>query len=341
MARIEERALLQLAARALIARGVPQADAEVTARILVTGDLLGVHTHRVDRAATYAQRVEAGGVNPTPRISAERAAPALVKVDGDNGLGPVVGMRALEEAIAVARELGVGISLARRSNHFGAVAPYSLIAAEAGFASIIASNASTTIAPTGGRETKLGNNPIAFCVPNPGGRPFLLDMALSVVARAKIREAVKAGRAIPDTWATDKQGKATADPKAALEGFLLPVGGHKGYGLALAVDLFAGLLSGASYLTHVRSWLDEPSEPSGLGHVFVLLDTRRLGSGDWLASRFSDFVAILHGTAAADPAQPVRVPGEIELARLERQRREGIELDDAVVAKLRALGAPA
>jgi ureidoglycolate dehydrogenase (NAD+) len=252
-------------------------------------------------------------------------------------LGPVVGLRALEEAMAAARECGCGIALARHSNHFGAVAPYSLIAADAGFASIIGSNASTTIAPTGGREARLGNSPIAFCVPNPRGRPFLLDMALSVVARAKIREAAKAGRAIPDTWATDRDGKPTTDAKAALDGFLLPAGAHKGYGLALAVDLFAGALSGSSYLTHVRSWLDEPSEPSGLGHFFILLDTRRLGSSDWLAHRMADFAAILHATPAADPEQPVRLPGEMELSKLERQRREGIEIPDPVLAKLREL----
>ena len=337
MGRIAEGALLDLAASALAACGVPRGDAETTARILVTGDLLGVHTHGVDRVVTYAQRVKAGGVNRAPGITVDRVAPALVKVDGDNGLGPVVGMRALEEAMAVARELGVGVALARRSNHFGAVAPYSLIAAEAGFASIIASNASTTIAPTGGREARVGNSPIAFCVPNPGGSPFLLDMALSVVARAKIREAAKRGVAIPDTWATDRDGRPTTDPKAALDGVLLPIGAHKGYGLALAVDLLAGLVSGGEYLTHVRSWVDEPDEPSGLGHFFFLLDARRLGSTEWLASRMADFAAILHATPAADPGAPVRVPGELELAKLDRQRREGIELDESLLAKLREL----
>ena len=337
--RIGEGALLELAARALVSHGIPRAHAETTARILVTGDLLGVHTHGVERVASYAARVASGGVNANPRLALERPAPALVRVDGDNGLGPVVGMRALEEAMTVARELGAGIALARRSNHFGAVAPYSLVAAEAGFASVIASNASTTIAPTGGREARVGNSPIAFCVPHPGGSPFLLDMALSVVARAKIREAARRGAAIPDTWATDREGRPTTDPKAALEGVLLPVGAHKGYGLALAVDLFAGLLSGGEYLTHVRSWVDEPDLPSGLGHVFILVDTRRLGSTQWLAERMADFAAILQATPAADPAEPVRVPGERELANLERQRRDGIELDEALVAKLEKLAA--
>lgn len=335
--RIEEAALLDLAARALRGRGVSAKHADAAARILVTGDLLGVHTHGVDRVASYAERVACGGIKAAARITAERVAPALARIDGDNGIGPAVGMRALEEAMAIAREQGVGVALARNSNHFGAVAPYSLIAADAGFASVIGSNASTTIAPTGGREARVGNSPIAFCVPNPGGRPFLLDMALSVVARAKIRAAAKRGLAIPDTWATDREGKPTTDPRAAMDGFLLPIGAYKGYGLALAVDLFAGLLSDSGYLTHARSWQDQPGEPSRLGHFFILIDAKRLGGEAWLAERMADFARILHDTPPADPSQPVRVPGEDEISSLERQRREGIEIDEAVLEKLRKL----
>jgi len=337
MARIGEAALLELAARALRGRRVSPEHAEAAARILVTGDLLGVHTHGVERVSSYADRVASGGINAGARINVERVAPALARVDGNNGIGPAVGMRALREAMAIARDQGVGVALARNSNHFGAVAPYSLIGAEAGFASVIGSNASTTIAPTGGREARVGNSPIAFCVPHPGARPFLLDMALSVVARAKIRAAARHGSAIPDTWATDRDGKATTDPKAALDGFLLPIGAHKGYGLALAVDLFAGLLSDAAYLTHARSWQEQPDEPSGLGHFFILIDAKRLGGEAWLAGRMTDFARILHDTPPADPSQPVRVPGEIELGNLELQRREGIEIEDAVLERLRAL----
>ena len=337
---IGEAPLRELAARALIGCGAKREHAEPAARILVWGDLLGVHTHGVDRVPVYGERLLAGGINARANIAAERVAPALVKVDGDDALGPAVGMRSLEGAMAAARETGVGVALARRSNHFGAVAPYALIAAEQGFASIIGSNSTTTIAPTGGRDARLGNSPVAFCVPNPGERPFVLDMAVSVVARAKIREALKQNRAIPDTWATDKDGRPTTDPKAALDGFLLPIGAHKGYGLALAVDLFAGLLSGASYLTHVRSWLDADA-PQGLGHFFVLIDAKRLGSSEWLTQRMKDFAAILHETPPADAAHPVKLPGEIELDRLERARREGIAIDAGLLQKLEALAARA
>ena len=180
-----------------------------------------------------------------------------------------------------ARNAGIGAAFARHSNHFGPVMPYLFQATEQGFAAIIASNATTTIAPSGGREARVGNNPLGIGVPAPGGDPVLLDMAMSVVARAKIRQAAKAGESIPATWATDREGAPTTDPAAALDGFLLPIGGYKGYGLSLMVDLFAGLLSGAAYLDHVSSWSVDPERPQDLGHVFILIDTARLmGSGD-------------------------------------------------------------
>ncbi|HQY47607.1 MAG TPA: Ldh family oxidoreductase, partial [Usitatibacteraceae bacterium] len=335
--KLTEAALAGLATRALAGLGLEARDAADCARILVLGELMGLSTHGVGRIESYGERIDLGGIKARPAIRVERVAPAMARVDGDNGVGPLVGMRALQAAIALARETGVGAVFARASNHFGPVAPYSLIAAEAGFASIIGSNATTTIAPTGGREARLGNSPVGFCVPNPGGRPVILDMALSMVARAKIRNAAKRGESIPPTWATDREGNPTTDPKAALDGFLLPIGGHKGYGLALIVDLFAGLLSGAAYLTHVSSWSDNPEAPQDLGHFFFVIDASRLGPADWLAARMRDFAAILHDTPPADPAAPVLLPGEIELDRLDLHRRDGLALDPALLARLEAL----
>lgn len=336
-----EGELQALAARAFVGLGVRARDAEDTARILVLGDLFGHATHGVSRIESYGERLEIGGINRAPLIRVEEAAPAIARVDGDNGLGPVVGMRALNEAMARARHLGVGVALARASNHFGAIAPYCWLAAREGFASIVGSNSTTTIAPTGGREARLGNSPLGFGIPGEDGRPVILDMALSVVARAKIRAALSRGESIPDTWATDREGRATTDPKAALDGFLLPIGGYKGYGLALVVDLFAGVLSGASYLTHVKSWSEDPGAAQDLGHFFVLIDTARLGSREWLVERMADFAAILHDTPPAEAGKPVRLPGEIELGNFERQRREGVAVDPKVLALLERYAARA
>ena len=338
-ATVSEARLGELAAHALRGFGLTPQDAADASRILVLADLLGLTTHGVSRIESYGERLERGGIKARPDIRCERVAPTMVRVDGDNGVGPLVGVRALEAAMEMARESGMAIAFARGSNHFGPVAPYCLIAAEAGFASIIGSNATTTIAPWGGRDERLGNNPLGLCVPNPAGDPVVLDMAMSVVARAKIRQALARGEQIPPTWATDREGLPTTDPRAALEGFLLPAGGYKGYGLALMVDLFAGLLSGAAYLTHVRSWVDNPDEPQDLGHFFLLIDTRPLGAASWLAECLADFCAILHSTRPADAGAPVLLPGETELKNMARQRREGISVDIAVLAKIEAFAA--
>ena len=340
-ARLREDDLAALATRALVALGLRPADAADAARILVLGDLFGLHTHGVARIEQYGERIALGGIKAQPAIRVEHAAPTIARVDGDNGLGPLVGCRALEAAMAMAREFGTGVAFARASNHFGPVAPYNYLAAAEGFASIAGSNSTTTIAPTGGAEARLGNSPVGFGVPSPGGAPVILDMAVSVVARAKIRDAMKRGEAIPDTWATDRSGRPTTDPKAALEGFLQPIGGYKGYGLALIVDLFAGLLSGAAYLTHVQSWSDAPERPQDLGHFFIAIDTRALGDASWLAERMADFAAILRSTPPSDPATPVRLPGETVLERLALHRRDGVALDPAVRAGLERLAARA
>ena len=325
--------LLELAGDALRSYGLDRKDSLDSARVLVLADLFGISTHGVMRIESYGERLAIGGIDPIAIIKVERKSSAIAMVDGANAVGPLVGMRSLDAAIEGARETGVGVAFARASNHFGPIASYAWIAQEQGYASIIGSNASVTIAPTGGSDTRLGNNPLGLCVPNPGGDPVMLDMAMSVVARGKIRQALSRGEAIPDTWATDAAGRSTTDPRAALDGILLPFGGYKGYGLALMVDLFAGLLSGAAFLTHVKSWVDEPELPQNLGHFFILIDTARLGLTD-LGARIKDFEQILHASPPVDPALPVRLPGAQEIARMKAQGRDGIALDAKVLAFL-------
>lgn len=324
--RIPEDELLALAARALARCGMTDDEARDAARILVLADLFGLSTHGVSRVESYGDRLKLGGIAARPQITVEQVAPTLARLDGGNGVGTLVGMRALDTAMRMARENGTGIVFARGSNHFGPISPYAYLAAQEGFASMVCSNATLTITPWGGREARLGNNPIGFGIPNPEGPPIILDMAISVAARAKIRQALQRGEQIPGTWATDAEGRPTTDPRAALDGFLQPMGGHKGYGLALIVDLLAGVLSGAAYLTHVQSWVDAPDVPQNLGHFFLLFDTRKLGGAGWLAQRMADFRAILLDTPPADPDRPVLVPGDIEMAKLQRQREHGIDL---------------
>jgi LDH2 family malate/lactate/ureidoglycolate dehydrogenase len=326
-ATIPEADLLALATQALQRGGMRAEDAALAARVLVLADLFGLRTHGISRIPQYLDRVRLGGIDAAAEVQMERVAPALAMVDGRNGVGPLVGMRALEAALEGARAAGIGAAFARGSNHFGPIMPYAMLAAEQG----------TTIAPWGGRDTRLGNNPLGIGVPNPGGDPIILDMALSVAARAKIREQAARGEPIPEGWAADAEGRPTTDAAAALKGFLLPVGGHKGYGLAVMVDLFAGLLSGASYLTRVRAWDKEPGIAQDLGHVFIALDATKLGLD--LRDRMADFAAIIHETPAADPARPVMLPGEREMQSMHRARREGVRVAAADLARVEALAA--
>ncbi len=331
---VSESQLLDVAALALRSFGVPERHAADAAKVLVMAEMMGITTHGASRVPQYGERLQIGGIKADAAIAASRVAPAMATLDGDNGLGPAIGMAALTEAMEMARVCGIGAVFVRHSNHFGPIAPYALLAAEAGFASFIASNATTTIAPTGGADARLGNNPLGFGFPNPGGDPVILDMAMSVVARAKIRNAENSGQPIPEGWGTDAQGRPTTDPTAALKGFLLPMGGYKGYGLSLCVDLMTGMLANASYLTHVKSWSNEPEAAQDLGHSFILIDTTRLMPSERLGERMEDFVGILHNTPRSDPKVAVQLPGERELKNLRRARHNGISLPAALLANL-------
>jgi LDH2 family malate/lactate/ureidoglycolate dehydrogenase len=336
---IPEAQLLELSTRALTRGGMPEAEAAEAARVLVLADMFGLRTHGVSRVAQYLERVRLGGIDPRAAVQTMRMAPGLSMIDGRNGIGPLVGMRALQAAMVSAREVGIGAAFARGSNHFGPVLPYAFLAAQEGFASFIASNATTTIAPWGGKDTRVGNNPMGIGMPNPGGDPIILDIALSVAARAKIRKLAEQGASMPEGWATDADGRPTTDPNAGLKGFLLPVGGHKGYGLAVMIDLLAGLLSGAAYLTHVQAWDKNPGAAQNLGHVFILIDTSRLQTREWLQEHMADFGAILRETPAADPASPVMAPGDREMATYARRKRDGVVVSTADLSAVEALAA--
>ena len=261
----------------------------------------------------------------------------MALVDGDNGLGPAVAMAALEAGLAMAAESGIAYLGCRNSNHLGALAPYALKTCEKGFVLICGTNASTTIAPWGGREARLGNNPLSIAAPCPEAPHFILDMAMSVAARGKIRKARDEGAAIPEGWAVDAAGKPTTDPVAALEGFLLPFGGHKGSGLSQAVDMLAGVLSGARFLTDITPWTDFPERPSGTGHFFLLLDPARLLGAEAYGQAIDRFRHLIRSTPPAEVTQPVQIPGEREQARRVEALAKGVEIPAELMAKIEAL----
>src|SRR5262249_34382379 len=235
------------ARRLLLAHGVPEPDAATVAACLVGADLRGVDTHGPCPLPGYLARLRPGLINPRPVLKPERVTPAVAALDGQNGFGFVVGTRAMQEAIAIAREFGVGVVLARRSTHFGMAAAYVLQALDAGLISLVFSNASPAMPPWGARTALLGTNPFAAGAPAGRHPPFLLDMSPAVAARGKIRRAERRGEKIPLGYALDADGLPTCDPKAALGGVVLPIGTYKGSGLSMLMDIFGGVISGANY----------------------------------------------------------------------------------------------
>ncbi|WP_353475084.1 Ldh family oxidoreductase [Salipiger sp. H15] len=337
--RVAEEEARALARDAFLRAGLPPRAAEATAGQLVLAEMMGITTHGLNRVKTYIDRLARGVADPAALPVVERPAPALLRVDGRNALGTVVMVEALSAAMEAARATGIAAAFCRHSTHFGAAAPYCHLACEAGFAAIVLSNATPVIPPAGGREARLGNNPIAVALPDPGGAHVIFDAALSVSSRSAIRRARDEGRPIPPHWATDRHGAPTTDAQAALSGLLLPIGGTKGAGLALSVDLLAGVLSGAGFLDRIPDLEATPGARQDLGHVLILIDADRLLPAAERGPRLDAFRRSLCTSAPLDPAAPVRLPSDRARAQMARAKRDGLPLPAALLAELRQLAA--
>ncbi|GMQ95896.1 MAG: Ldh family oxidoreductase [Gammaproteobacteria bacterium] len=334
---IDVSSLTQLSDDAFRHAGLSVENAGISTRILVDAEMMGLSPHGVIRIPEYANRLLRGGVDPNAAIRVDKRAPTLAIVDGNNALGTVVGSEALDAALEMVAETGLAYVGCRNSNHFGALAPYGLRACDAGYVLIAGTNASTTMAPWGGREIRIGNNPLCIAAPCADGVHFILDMATSVAARGKIRAAQKAGSPIPQGWAADRSGIPTTDASEALAGSLLPFGGHKGSGLSMAVDILSGALTGAEFLTDVSSWSENPDAPSGVGHFFVLVDPDRLLGPGAFASAMDRFKSIVLSTPSANATIPVVLPGQREQERRRAAMEDGITVPGDLLASIRAL----
>jgi LDH2 family malate/lactate/ureidoglycolate dehydrogenase len=276
-------------------------------------------------------------MKPCPNITVKSLAPAVKIVYGDDGLGPVVAARGMKEAMDLAKEMGIGFAGCKDSNHFGAAAPYPLMACKERMIGIVGTNAVPTIAPWGGLEQLVGNNPIAIGVPYEGSAPFVLDMAMSVSSRGRIREMAARKERIPEGWALDSQGRPTTDPLEGLKGFVLPIGAYKGYGLAVAMDILSGVLTGGAFSTGAKSLIQQWEEPTHLGHFFIAIDPIRFMPWEVFSDRMKQLCDMLRGARRIDPQNPVLTAGEPE-AELECIRRmNGIPVDSKTLTALKGL----
>jgi len=332
--------------------GIPEQDARITSDVLVTADLRGIDSHGVARLRRYVDGLRTGVMVARPEVTVLRETPATALIDAGAGLGQPVSHQAMQKAIQKALEVGAGFVALRNSNHYGIAGYYAMMALEHDCIGMSMTNADVLVVPTFGRDTMLGTNPIAVAAPANKERPFILDMATSTVPRGKLEVCERQGKPVPMGWATDECGLGTDDAHRVLEnlkkragGGLLPLGGegellsgHKGYGLALWVDVFCAVLSGAAYATLVYPKTpDGKPMPANLGHFFGAWRVDAFRPVNEFKAAMDDLQQRLKNAPKAEGQDRIYIHGEKEYEKMEHYSRDGIPINPKVVEDLKAI----
>ena len=336
--RVRFEALRDFIQSAFVAQGLPEADAAQVAGLMAQADLQGSDGHGVIRLPQYTKRIQAGGINVRPDIRVVREKAAMAVIDGDNGMGHLVVSRAVDLAIAKARECGIGWVSTRYSNHAGPASLYASKPLEHQMLGLyFAVGNANHLPPWGGMEMLLSTNPIAAAFPGDDEPPVVLDMATTVAAYGKVKARAKRGEAMPVGWMIDREGKPLTDPARANEGFLLPIGEHKGYGLALMVGLFAGTLGGAAMGREVIDFNADHTSVTNTGQAILVLDLAAFGDPAAFRQSVDALVRDIRGSARLPGVERIWLPGEQSHLRREAARVEGIPLASTLVTELDSL----
>ena len=318
----------------LTSLGMSREHAETTADVLVSTDARGVSSHGVKSLRGYVRRLRGGGlkVNAQPHVVKE--GPSWAGVDGDNAIGMVTSTFAMRQAMEKARGKGIGLAVLRESCHFGAAGHYAAMAAAEGFIALAMANDIPSVIAPGSRGAITGTNPLAYAVPTSSGDPIMLDVASSVVAGGKVMAHHYHGKPIPETWVVDNEGRPTTDPaKFFAGGALQPFAGHKGYGIALLIEMLAGALSGAGLTWQIKAWIEaDPSVPTNHGGCFIAIDVSALMPLEEFKARVDHVADQIRSAPKAAGSDRIYLPGDIEADNRRRARTEGIILPAEVVA---------
>lgn len=329
-----------LACAILTSHNVPEARAILIADALALADLRGVDTHGINRLPGYIDRITSGVVDPSPELTFETKAPVMASLDAKNTLGFVAGSLAIDRCVDMAKVYGVGMVAVKHSNHFGMGASYVIRAVRQGFAAFAFTNASRAMPPWGGAEALLGTSPFAVGVPGGAEGDFILDMSPCVAARGKIRKAARRGETIPQGYALDSEGKSTTDPSKALDGgVVLPIGGPKGSGLAMMMDIFAGVMSGSAFAGNVNDQYKNLQEPQNVGHWFLVFRPEVFLEGGMpeLRARMDVLTKAVRDVKKADGFDRIYVSGEMEAEAEARRREHGIPFSQGEIDSLHRL----
>lgn len=309
-------------------------DAGIAAKVLIQADLRGIDTHGAIRLPIYVRRLQLGLVSPRPHIKIVRETETSALFDGDYGLGHVTSYKAMEVAIKKAAQHGMAAVGVRRSHHNGAAAYYSQMALEHDMIGFSCTNSPPVMPAPGGADRAVGNNPYSIAVPAGREFPLVLDMACSLVAQGKVMLAMKKGERIPEGWATDDKGIPTTDASQGFNGFLLPMGGYKGYCMAIIVDALAGVLTGAAFGKGVTSIYRDLVNKQDSGHFFMAVRVQNFMEPDLFKSLIDRYIQEVKSTPLAAGSAEVFLPGEKEYRTAARRKTEGIPMADAVIDEI-------
>jgi L-2-hydroxycarboxylate dehydrogenase (NAD+) len=327
-------------ARGLHAAGLPLADATTVADLMAQADLQGSDGHGVIRLPQYVKRIMAGGINTAPNIHVVSERSAMALLDGDNGMGHLVMKRAAELAIEKARTAGVAWVGARASNHAGPASLYARMPMAHNMIGLyFAVGNANHLPPWGGMEMLLSTNPIAVGIPAGSEPAVVLDMATTVAAYGKVKAKAKKGEMMPEGWMIDRQGAPLLDPTRADEGFLLPIGGHKGYGLALIVGLLAGTLNGAAMGGEVVDFNHDHTTPTNTGQSILAIDLAAFGDPIFFKAAVDALVQQLRSSERLPKVERIWLPGEQSHGKRQNYGAHGIPVAAALVNELNVLAA--
>lgn len=337
--RFDSTKLAKFCVTVLEKAGVPGENAAMVADSLLAANLRGVDTHGVTRLPIYVDRLLAGLTNGRTQGAIVSEAGSTAVYDGQDGLGQVVGTKGMQLAIKKAESQGVGMVALRNSTHFGTAAYYAMMALPHDMIGLSLTNSPSLMVPWGGKRPFFGTNPLAIAVPAGEEQPFVFDMATSVVARGAIILAAKKGDPIPPTWAVNAEGEPTTDAKVANEeGALLPLGGHKGFGLAMAIEVMVATLAGGPFGPHIGELYNNPTRAQGVGHFFGAIRIDNFRPAREFKADMDAMIREVKAQPRAKGVEKIMVAGEPEYNTEQDRRKKGVPLSDAVVNDLTKLG---
>lgn len=333
--RFDADALLDASTAVLTASGVPEPDARIVAESLVDADLRGIHSHGVSRLGIYRTRLLEGGNRTTSDIEVVADHPASALLDARDCLSQLVSARAVDLALEKARSTGVGAIAVRGGSHFGAAGYWARAIAEGGCVGLVTTNTTPLMVPWGGTEAKIGTNPIALAFPSVDDEHVVVDLATSETTWGALVNAANADQTVPDTWALGADGSPTTSAREAVDARrLLPFGRHKGYALAVGIELLAGALAGAACLDQITDMYGEPDRPMRAGHLFLAVSPPAPDGADGLGRLVAWTKQRLQAVPARPDVDEVRWPGQIESELAAERRRHGVPLPEPVAAEL-------